>query len=114
MLQNAIATPFLNEPSVYSYSSSGGSDQPALTQLQIEVMGVLERMGEQVLSNLALLNHLLPLMYYQYLALSLYAVNISEFSTIFFASFLILAISHSSTAFGRLYQFTVSATIPSR
>lgn len=64
---------------MYSYSSGGGSDQPALTQLQIEVMGVLERMGEQVLSNLALLNHLLPLMYYQYLALSLYAVNISKF-----------------------------------
>lgn len=79
VLQNAIATPFLNEPSVYNYASGGSSDQTALTQLQLEVMGVLERMGEQVLANLAHLGHLLPLMYYQYLALSLYAVNISEY-----------------------------------
>lgn len=64
---------------MYNYASGGSSDQTALTQLQLEVMGVLERMGEQVLANLAHLGHLLPLMYYQYLALSLYAVNISEY-----------------------------------
>ena len=82
VLQNAIATPFLNEPSVYSYATGGGGsggNSEQLTQLQLEVMGVLERVGEQVLANLAHLGHLLPLLYYQYLALSLYAVNISEF-----------------------------------
>ena len=45
VLQNAIATPFLNEPSVYNYLSSDQS----LTQLQVEVITVLERMQEQIL-----------------------------------------------------------------
>lgn len=74
VIQNAIATPFINEPSVYNFVSSDQS----LTQLQVEVLSVLERMQEQILGNLTALSHLLALLYYQYLALSLYAVNISE------------------------------------
>ncbi|KAI2796229.1 Endocytosis and vacuole integrity protein [Blomia tropicalis] len=72
VLQNAISTPFINDPSVYNY---GPSDQ-MLTQLQLDVMNVLEKIQEQIMSNFSVLNHLLSLLFYQYLALSLYAVNI--------------------------------------
>ena len=60
---------------MYNY---GPSDQ-MLTQLQLDVMNVLEKIQEQIMSNFSVLNHLLSLLFYQYLALSLYAVNISTF-----------------------------------
>lgn len=77
VLQNAVATPFLNESSVYHYYYSSG-DPRNITHLQIEVMAFLDRIQAKILGDLNKYKHLVPLLFYQYLALSLYAVNISK------------------------------------
>src|SRR5690625_4948258 len=74
VLQTAIATPFINEPSVYKYVSAPAGES-VLTNLQTEVMVSLEKI--QQLTFTSNLTALLPLLVYQYLAFSLYAVNIS-------------------------------------
>lgn len=71
VIQNTIATPFRNEPSAYNYSMD-----TMITQLQAEVLHLFERIQEVVLKNLDTLQHLVPLLFHQYFALSLYTVNI--------------------------------------
>nr|XP_027206103.1 protein MON2 homolog isoform X2 [Dermatophagoides pteronyssinus] len=57
-------------------SSSSSSPSSLLTNLQHEILITMEKIQTEIVSNLTTLNHLLPLIYYQYLTFSLYAVNI--------------------------------------
>lgn len=50
-----------------------------LTSLQHEILMTMEKIQTEVVSNLTTLNHLLPLIYYQYLTFSLYAVNTGKY-----------------------------------
>ncbi|KAH7640772.1 mon2-like protein [Dermatophagoides farinae] len=57
-------------------TSDNSSSSSLLTSLQHEILMTMEKIQTEVVSNLTTLNHLLPLIYYQYLTFSLYAVNI--------------------------------------
>lgn len=79
IIQNIISIPYESNESYHQTQNDYN-----LTSLQYEVMITIEKIHQQIVTNLNSNSNLLPLIFYQYLALSLYAVNIGSFISFFY------------------------------